>query len=238
MITKLSIIIPVYNEESTIQEVFERVVNVALVNNISKEIIVINDRSSDNSLQKIEEVVARFPEVEAVVETHAINQGKGAAIHTGLRLATGDYVIMQDADLELNPEEYNRLLQPILDGEANVVYGSRFLNKQNDNSTALQKMANKFLTGLSNVVFGIKITDMETCYKLIPTETIKNIRLKEQRFGFEPEITAKLAKLKDTKFKEVPITFKARQHEQGKKIGWTDGVRAMYCIIKYGWFSK
>lgn len=236
-IKKLSIIIPVYNEEGTVYELLAKVVGVKLVNGIEKEIIVIDDSSKDGSRKQIERFIAQNTTEKILFQSHEINQGKGGAIHTAIKLATGDYIIIQDADLELDPNEFNLLLEPILAGKAEVVYGSRFLGKTTK-SKLIQRLANGFLTNLSNFIFGIKITDMETCYKLIHTETLKKINLVEKRFGFEPEITAKLAKIKGVRFVEVPITFNARTELQGKKIGWKDGFRAIYCIVKYGWFSK
>lgn len=229
---KLSIIIPVYNEEKTIHQVLEVVSGIALSQNVEKEIIVVNDASKDSSLQEIERFKAAGNNITIIDKPE--NEGKGAAIHTGLEFATGDYTIIQDADLELNPEEINLVIQPVLDNHADVVYGSRFLNGKIKTQGLLSRWANWFLTNLSNWVFGIKITDMETCYKLVPTDVFKNLGLVEKRFGFEPEITAKLAKVKRLRWKEVPITYIPRNTEQGKKIGWKDGMRAVQCILKYG----
>lgn len=234
---KLSILIPVYNEDSTIYEVLEKVKNVRLTNDIEKEIIVVNDCSKDNSKLEIERYAIDFPS-DIVFLNHALNKGKGGAIHTGIVSATGDYIIIQDADLELDPDEFNNIIAPVLEGKADVVFGSRFLENENLDLKGLSKMANKFLTWLSNVVFGTKITDMETCYKLVPAKEFKNLVLVEQRFGFEPEITAKLAKNKQLKWQEVPITYIPRTSDEGKKIGWKDGFRAIYCILKYGWFTS
>lgn len=229
---KLSIIIPVYNEEKTIHQVLEVVYNIVLHENIEKEIIVVNDASKDNSLSEIERFKAAGFDIQIIDKP--INEGKGAAIHTGIQFATGDYTIIQDADLELNPEEINLVIQPVLLGEADVVYGSRFLHGKVKTQGLLSRWANWFLTKLSNLVFGIKITDMETCYKLVPTDVFKTLNLVEKRFGFEPEITAKLAKVKKLRWKEVPITYIPRNTDQGKKIGWKDGFRAVHCILKYG----
>ena len=229
---KLSIIIPVYNEEKTIHQVLEVVYNINLSQNVVKEIIVVNDASKDNSLKEIE----RFKDAGHSIQIidKPINEGKGAAIHTGIRYASGDYTIIQDADLELNPNEINLVIEPVLLGQADVVYGSRFLQGKIKTQGILSRWANWFLTKLSNLVFGIKITDMETCYKLVPTDVFKSLKLVEQRFGFEPEITAKLAKVKKLRWMEVPITYNPRNSEQGKKIGWKDGIRAVHCILKYG----
>ncbi len=233
----LSIIIPVYNEQSTIYEIIEKVNDVSLPNGIKKDIVVVDDYSSDNSLQRVKDYNRENPGVITIIE-HEINRGKGAGIRSALDACIGEYIIIQDADLELEPNEFNILLEPILDGSANIVFGSRFLNKKNDQGSFLSRTANKFLTGLSNLAFRTKLTDMETCYKLVPSSYFKHMILKEDRFGFEPEITAKLAKIPSSNFKEVSITYNPRTTNAGKKIGWKDGVRATYCIVKYGWFSS
>ncbi len=234
---KLSIIIPVFNEKNTIFEVLVKVASVELQNNIEKEIIIVNDKSTDVSRDEIERYLKTFPNGNVRLINHEVNIGKGGALHTGIKYATGDYTIIQDADLELDPDEYKILIEPVLSGAADVVYGSRFLNQKKQDGT-LSKLANSFLTGLSNSVFNIHITDMETCYKLVPTPIFQSLILKEQRFGFEPEITAKISKIKSLKWKEVPITYNPRTNLQGKKIGWEDGFRAIYCIIKYGWLTN
>jgi glycosyltransferase involved in cell wall biosynthesis len=233
----LTIIIPCYNEQKTIYDVLVKVQSVVLPHGISKEIIVVNDRSTDTSKKEIERYLADHPNSDIRLVDHVINKGKGGALHTGITYAQGDYIIIQDADLELNPDEIGNLLIPVLEGKADIVYGSRFLN-QKKQGTTLSKMANTFLTWLSNFVFRTQITDMETCYKLVPTTIFQSLLLEEQRFGFEPEITAKLAKIKSLTWQEVPITYTPRTNEQGKKIGWKDGFRAMYCIVKYGWFRS
>lgn len=233
---KLSIIIPVFNEETTIYDVLVKVNEVQLIEGVEKEIIVVNDTSSDNSGKEIERYLSETENPIVKYVLHPTNKGKGGALHTGIKSATGDYTIIQDADLELDPNEFNIIIKPVLDGKADIVYGSRFLNKKKEGA-AMSKMANGFLTWLSNFVFRTKITDMETCYKLVPTPIFQSLKLVEQRFGFEPEITAKLAKLKNLKWTEVPITYIPRTSEEGKKIGWKDGVRAIVCILRYGWFT-
>ena len=238
-IKKLSIIIPVFNEEKTIFQLLKKVNEIELINGIEKEMIIVNDASSDNSFEEINTFLKSFKNNNIKSITHKINQGKGAGIHSGLKIATGDWIVIQDADLELDPNDLNKLLMPIINSGIEVVYGSRFLDKSNKpGDSFMARQANLFLTWLSNVVFGIKITDMETCYKMVRGDLFKGLKLKEQRFGFEPEITAKLAKIKGVRFQEVPIQYNARMASEGKKIGWTDGVRAMYCILKYGWFAK
>ncbi len=230
---KLSILIAVYNEDQTIYKVLSIIDNLKLIDDIKKEVIVINDCSSDDSKREIENFIAQTKSDFKLIN-HPINKGKGAAIKTGVKQATGDYIIIQDADLELNPEEINDLLRVVQNNQADVVYGSRFLNQSKKGGTFLSNMANSFLTFLSNLMFRTNITDMETCYKLVPTKVFKSLNLVEERFGFEPEITAKLAKIKSLRWKEVPITYNARTDAEGKKIGWTDGVRAVWCILKYG----
>jgi glycosyltransferase involved in cell wall biosynthesis len=238
VIQKLSIIIPVFNEEGTINKLLEKVISVNLIHSIQKEIIIIDDASVDKGNEIIKRFIKENPQVDIQIHVHEVNQGKGAAIRSGVKYATGDYIIMQDADLELDPGEFNLLLKPVLENNADVVFGSRFLNKKNKGGRFLARIANGFLTTLTNLVLGIKITDMETCYKLIPASYMKSITLKEERFGFEPEITAKIFKIKGLRFMEVPISYFPRTQELGKKIRWTDGLRAIYCIVKYGWFGK
>jgi glycosyltransferase involved in cell wall biosynthesis len=232
---KLSIIIPVYNEANTIGEVIQIIDQLELTNQIEKEIVIVNDCSTDQSANEIEKALATVSSDHFELLSHKINKGKGGAIHTGIQKASGDYIIIQDADLELDPNEMNLLIKAVIDEGADIVYGSRFLGKESKGGSFLSNTANAFLTRLSNAVFGIKITDMETCYKLVPAEEFKALNLVEQRFGFEPEITAKLAKNKKLKWAEVPISYNARSEAQGKKIGWKDGFRAVWCILKYGW---
>jgi glycosyltransferase involved in cell wall biosynthesis len=236
---KLSIIIPCYNEEKTVHLILEKVCRVELRNNISKEIIVINDCSRDNTSVAIEDFFKKFQNIDYKLYNHEVNMGKGAAIHTGISRATGDYLIIQDADLEYNPEEYNLLLQPVLDGFADVVFGSRFMGGNPHRILFFwHSIGNKFLTTISNIFTNLNLTDMETCYKLFRTDIIQNIKLKEKRFGFEPEITAKIARVPGARIYEVGISYYGRTYEEGKKIGWKDGFRAIWCILKYNLVSK
>ncbi len=233
-ITKLSIIIPAYNEGKTIHNVLENVANLALVNDIEKEIIVINDCSTDNTLDEIEQFIADNPSQPLLAFYQNVNKGKGAAIHKGIQLATGDYIVIQDADLELDPTDINKLLEGLTTKNTDVIYGSRFLTKEHKNTSFVWHiLGNGFLTKLSNVFTGFRLTDMMTCYKLIPASILKSIQLKENRFGFEPEVTLKLSKIKNLSIAEVPISYIARSKSEGKKINSGDGMRVIYCILKY-----
>ena len=239
MIKKLSIIIPVFNEKETIFKLLEIVQRVDLIGNIEKELIVVDDCSTDGSLEEINRYISDTPEHLITLVQHQKNTGKGGSIRTGIQKATGDYTIIQDADLELNPSEYNQLLEPILNNTADIVYGSRFIaSSKHEKESAAHRLANHFLTWLGNVVNGVKLTDMQTCYKLVPTKVFKELKLKEKRFAFDSEITARLAKHKELKWAEVPITYEPRTQKEGKKIGYIDGFRAIYSIIRYGWFAK
>jgi glycosyltransferase involved in cell wall biosynthesis len=234
MIQKLSILIPAYNEAPTIHLILNKINEVELVNGIEKEIIIVNDHSTDNTADEVNKFMDLHPQLNMQLFNQPTNQGKGAAINRAIQECTGDYLVIQDADLEYDPEEYNLLLKPVFKDNADAVYGSRFVG---DNPHRIlfywHSKGNKFLTGLSNMMTNLNLTDMETCYKLIRTSIAKNFTIKEKRFGIEPELTAKLAKIKNIKIYEVGISYYGRTYLEGKKIGWKDGFRAMYCILKY-----
>jgi glycosyltransferase involved in cell wall biosynthesis len=235
----LSIIIPAYNEGATIHLILNKIKQVKLKNGIEKEVLIINDCSKDDTEEKIQAYISSNPELNIQYFKHAVNQGKGAALHTGIKNATGQLLIIQDADLEYDPEEYNILLKPVTDGHADVVYGSRFMGGNAHRILFFwHTIGNRFLTFLSNMLTNKNLTDMETCYKLFRTEMIQGLVLKEKRFGFEPEITAKICRVPNVRLYEVGISYYGRTYEEGKKIGWKDGFRAIYCILKYGLFSK
>lgn len=238
-INKLSIIIPAYNEARTIHKILDRVKNVNLINNIEKEVIVVNDCSTDSTEETLMKYISENKDINIQYFKHEVNKGKGAALHTGISKATGEYLIIQDADLEYDPQEFNILLKTVIDGFADVVYGSRFIGgKPHRILFFFHSIGNKFLTFLSNALTNLNLTDMETCYKLFDTKMIQSLELKEKRFGFEPEVTAKISRIPNVRVYEVGISYYGRTYEEGKKINWKDGVRAIYCILKYNIFSK
>jgi len=235
---KLSIVIPAYNEGPTIHHILNKVDAVVLLNNFEKEIIIVNDCSKDDTEESIHRYKNENPQMPIIYFKHEVNMGKGAAIRTGIQKATGDLVIIQDADLEYDPEEYNVLLKPFIMNVADVVYGSRFMGgKPHRILFYWHSIGNQFLTKLSNMFTNLNLTDMETCYKMMRRELIQSIHLTENRFGFEPEITSKLSRIKGIRIYEVGISYYGRTYEEGKKIGWKDGFRAIYCILKYGLFK-
>jgi glycosyltransferase involved in cell wall biosynthesis len=231
---KLSILIPVYNEGNTIHLILDKIKSVSLIQEITKEIIIVNDCSNDNTEESILNYISLNPDLLIKYFKHTINRGKGAAIHTAISKATGDMCIVQDADLEYDPAEYNVLLKPIIEGFADVVYGSRFIGgKPHRILFFWHTIGNKFLTTFSNMMTNLNLTDMETCYKMFKTDILQGIELKEKRFGFEPEVTAKIVKIPNLRIYEVGISYYGRTYEEGKKISWKDGFRAIYCILKY-----
>jgi glycosyltransferase involved in cell wall biosynthesis len=234
---KLSIIIPAYNESATISTILKRVFDAELPAGITKEIIVVDDCSNDDTIQLVQAFAAENAITINLLQ-QTVNQGKGAAIRRGFGQATGDYCIVQDADLEYDPDEYANLLKPVLKANADVVYGSRFMgDKPHRILFFWHSIGNAVLTFLSNMFTNLNLTDMETCYKLIRTSILQQIVLEENRFGFEPEITAKIARIPGIKIYEVGISYYGRTYSEGKKINWKDGFRAIWCILKYNVFK-
>jgi glycosyltransferase involved in cell wall biosynthesis len=227
---KISIIIPVFNEKKSIEEIIKRVQAVDV--GLEKEIIIVDDCSQDGTRQILEKL--NYPNMKLFF--HSKNKGKGAALQTGFSKAEGDIILIQDADLEYDPKEYHKLLLPILDGRADVVYGSRFLGGPHRVLFFWHYVGNKILTMLSNMTSNLNLTDMETCYKVFKKEILNKIKIKSKRFGFEPEVTIKFAKLK-CRIYEVPISYSGRDYSEGKKIGWKDGIAAIFHIIRYKFFD-
>lgn len=235
----LSIIVPVYNEERTITTILDKIAEVNLIAGVTKEVICVNDCSRDKSKEIIQAYVAQHPEQNIQLYNHEVNQGKGAALHTGIKKAKGDFLVIQDADLEYDPHEWNLLLKPVLDGFADVVFGSRFMSGRPHRILFYwHSRGNKFLTNLSNMFTNLNLTDMETCYKLFRTPIVQSLKLKENRFGFEPEVTAKISRLPGVRIYEVGISYYGRTYAEGKKINWKDGFRAIYCILKYNIWAR
>ncbi len=233
----LSIIVPCFNEESMIIEILKKIEKTDC--GLKKEIIIVNDASTDNTFTALEYYLNSGNKEHIKLLHHEENKGKGACIQTALTAVAGEFVLIQDADLEYDPAEYSKMLKPIINGYADVVYGSRFRGSEAHRVLFfLHTIGNKLLTFLSNLFTGINLTDMETGYKMFKTEILKSIRLKEKRFGFEPEVTAKISRIKDIRIYEVGISYYGRTYKEGKKINWLDGFRAIYCIVKYNIFSR
>jgi len=235
---KLSIIVPCYNEKDLVTQTIKNIIDVKLNYPIEKEIIVVDDGSTDNTFESIQNSI-NLLQHHVIVIRNSKNSGKGFSIRTALQNATGDIVIIQDADLEYDPFDYNKMLLPIIEGHADVVFGSRFIGDGPHRVLFFfHTIGNKFLTFLSNLFTGLNLTDMETGYKMFRTEIIRQINIKEKRFGFEPEITAKVSRIKNIRIYEVGIAYYGRTYHEGKKINWTDGFKAIWCILKYNIFSR
>lgn len=237
MPSTLSVIIPAYNEALTIHLILDKIKEAVLDEGLEKEIIIVDDCSKDGTTEAIQKYMTENPDLNLQYFRHEVNKGKGAALHTGIRQASGDFIIIQDADLEYDPREYNMLLRPLLDGYADVVYGSRFMGgKPHRILFFWHSIGNKFLTFLSNAFTNLNLTDMETCYKIFRRPLLQSLQLKEQRFGFEPEVTARMSRVPGVRVYEVGISYYGRTYAEGKKINWKDGFRAIYCILKYNLF--
>lgn len=233
-IKKLSVLIPAYNEEATIVSILDKLSAIRLMNDISMELVVVNDASKDLTGELIKSYIQSNPQRDISYFEQPVNKGKGAAIHKAIELATGDYVIVQDADLEYDPEEFNDLLKPVFKDSADVVYGSRFMGGNPHRIMFFwHSIGNKMLTFASNAFTNLNLTDMETCYKLMRADIAKKLLLKERRFGFEPEVTAKLSRIEGIRIYEIGVSYYGRTYAEGKKIGWKDGFRAFWCIFKY-----
>jgi len=235
----LSVIIPVFNEERTITTVLDKLLSINLLSDGMVSIIIIDDCSEDSTPEIIKSYISSSPAKDISYHRQDTNQGKGAAIHLGLSKAKGDYIIIQDADLEYDPEEYNLLLAPMLAGHADAVYGSRFIGGKPHRALFFwHTIGNKFLTFVSNIFTNLNLTDIETCYKLFRKDIIDQVNLREKRFGFEPEVTAKISRIPKIRIYEVGISYYGRSFADGKKIGWRDGFRALYAILKYNLISR
>ena len=235
---KLSIVIPVYNEGPTVQELIGRVVAAPLPGNMDREIICVNDCSKDNTGPKLDELPALFPGTAFTIRHKPVNEGKGAALRDGFKLASGDVVIVQDADLEYDPDDYVKLLEPIIEGKADVVIGSRFIGEPHRVLYYWHSLGNKFLTTLSNMFTNLNLSDMEVCYKVFKKDVLDRIEIKSNRFGFEPEVTAKVAKMRPRlRIYEVGVAYYGRSYEEGKKITWVDGIKAILTIIRFRFFD-
>jgi glycosyltransferase involved in cell wall biosynthesis len=238
IISTLSIIIPAYNEAPTIHLILDKIKETELPNKIGKEIILINDCSTDNTEEVLQKYIKDNPTLQIRYHKHEINKGKGASLHTGIALATGEFLIIQDADLEYDPQEYTDLLKPVLKSNADVVYGSRFMGGNPHRILFFwHSIGNKMLTSLCNMSCNLNLTDMETCYKLFNTKIVQSLYLKEKRFGFEPEVTVKISRIPGIRLYEVGISYYGRTYQEGKKINWRDGFRALFCILKYGFLK-
>jgi glycosyltransferase involved in cell wall biosynthesis len=236
---KLTILIPCFNEERTVQKILDKLIDVELIQDIEKEILIIDDASTDSTFGLLKEFKENNSSIPIGLYQQAKNSGKGSCIRMGIEKATGNIIVIQDADLEYDPADYNRMIKPILDGHADVVYGSRFSGSEAHRVLFfLHTIGNRLLTFFSNLFTNINLTDMETGYKMFRADLLKEIHLKENRFGFEPEFTAKISRIKGVRIYEVGISYFGRTYEDGKKINWKDGLHAAYCILKYNLFSR